>query len=152
MRELENLHVQGIHNHPTIDLDARTGELVFTGKSIPDNAAKVYEPVLNWVNEYVRNPVTVTNLRINLEYFNTSTSIWLAKSVKALSSISKTDCILYIHLYFNIDDYEEMNNEHLKDELSPILDIIGDTIVSIGIRIYGVDSSGDVIKESMILV
>ncbi|MDX9928544.1 MAG: SiaC family regulatory phosphoprotein [Bacteroidales bacterium] len=152
MKEVKDLRIEGSGKIPTIELTALNGEVVLSGRSIPENAANVYEPVYAWVKDYIRNPRKVTNLRLNLDYFNTATSIWIAKIVKALSSISNPDYILFIHLYFNIEDFDEMENEDLRDELAPILDIISDTKISVGVKVYGTDSSGAVIKENMILI
>jgi len=59
---------------------------------------------------------------------------------------------LMIHLYFNIEDYDNMEAEDLKDELHPIIHMIGVPTVSLGIKIYGTDDKGEIIKESMVLI
>ena len=123
-----------------------------SGKSIPENAAIIYEAVLRWVTEYIKNPRPTTNLRLNLEYFNTASAIWLAKIVQTLGSINDSEYTLMIHLYFNIEDYDNMEAEDIKDELQPIIYLIGVPTVSLGIKIYGTDDKGEIIKESMVLI
>ena len=78
MKLAENILIEGNRRNPHIDFNRYTGELILSGKSIPENAAKVYEPLLLWIEEYIQSPRPTTNLRLNLEYFNTATSIWLA--------------------------------------------------------------------------
>jgi len=112
----------------------------------------LYEKVYVWVNEYIKNPKATTNLRLNLEYFNTSSAIWLAKIVAALSSIKGDECTLIIHLYFNIEDYNEMEADDIKDEIHPIINMIGSPTISVGIKIYGTNDNGVVLKESMVLI
>jgi len=150
--ELKPLIIEPTAKTPQIDLNHLTGELIFSGRSIPENAAELYEKVLKWILEYNKNPRHTTNLRFNLEYFNTSSSIWLAKIVKSLSSIKESEYTLFIHLYFNIEEYDNMEVEDLKDALSPIIDMIGTPSLSMGIKIYGTDDNGEVIKESMVLI
>ena len=150
--ELKNLFIEPTAKTPQVDLNYHSGELILSGKSIPENAAIIYEAVLKWVNEYIKNPRTTTNLRLNLEYFNTASAIWLAKIVQALGSIKDSEYTLMIHLYFNIEDYDNMEAEDLKDELHPIIHMIGVPTVSFGIKIYGTDDKGEVIKESMVLI
>lgn len=123
-----------------------------SGRSIPENAATLYEKVLSWVTQYVENPRKITNLRLNLEYFNTASSIWLAKIVKVLCSIKGFESTLMIHLYFNIEEFDEMEEEDLKDVLSPVIDMIGTPTASLGIKIYGTDDNGGILKESMVLI
>ena len=59
---------------------------------------------------------------------------------------------LMIHLYFNIEDFDNMEVEDLKDELHPIIHMIGTPTVSLGIKIYGTDDKGEILKESMVLI
>ena len=150
--ELTNLYIEPTNKTPQVDLNHMTGELIFSGKSIPENAAKLYESILKWVTEYSLNPRQTTNLRLNLEYFNTASTIWIAKIVKILCGIKKEEAILMIHLYFELEEFDNMEEDDLKDALSPIIDMIGTTTVNLGIKIYGTDDNGEIIKESMVLL
>ena len=150
--ELKSLFIEPGVKSPQIDLNQLTGELIFSGRSIPENAASLYERAYKWILEYVKKPRHTTNLRLNLEYFNTSSSIWLAKIVKALCSIKSSEYTLLIHLYFDIEEFDNMEVEDLKDALSPIIGMIGIPSLSLGIKIYGTDEKGEVLKESMVLI
>lgn len=150
--ELVNYIVEATNKSPQIDLNHLTGELILSGKSIPENAATLYENVLQWVKKYAANPRRTTNLRLNLEYFNTASSIYLAKIIKVLSSINIPESTLMIHLYFNIDEFDSMETEDMKETLSPVIDMIGIPTVSLGIKIYGTSDDGAIIKESMVLL
>lgn len=150
--ELKNLFIEQTNKTPQIDLNHLTGELILSGRSIPENAADLYDKVLKWVVSYSGNPRHMTNLRLNLEYFNTASSIWLAKIVKVLCNIKESEYTLMIHLYFNIEEFDSMEVEDLKDALSPVIDMIGTPTVSLGIKIYGTDDNGEIIKESMVLI
>jgi hypothetical protein len=150
--ELKNLFIEPTAKTPQIDFNHFTGELILSGKSIPENAAILYENVLAWVVQYVKNPRHTTNLRFSLEYFNTASAIWLAKIVEALCSIKDSEYTLMIHLYFNIEEFDNMEVDDLKDELHPIIHMIGNPTVSLGIKIYGTDDNGEILKESMVLI
>jgi hypothetical protein len=45
-----------------------------------------------------------------------------------------------------------MEADDIRDALSPVLDMIGTPSISLGIKIYGTDEKGEIIKESMVLV
>jgi hypothetical protein len=152
MIELTDIYIDPTNKAPLIDFNHITGDLLISGRSIPENATELYEPVHTWVIEYINNPRPITNFRLNLEYFNSASSIWLAKIVKTLSKISDPDNILFIHLYFNIDEFDSMETDDLKDALSPVVDIINTATLSIGVKVYGTDSKGEIIKESMVLI
>jgi len=152
MNKIRNIFIERTAKTPQIDFDQLTGDLILFGKSIPENAAKVYEPLLAWINDYIKSPRHTTNLRLNLEYFNTSSSIWLAKMVNALSKISEDDYVLFIHLYFDIEDFESMDMEELKDIVGQLVDNIGEGKISIGLKTYGTDVNGKIVKESTIFI
>lgn len=150
--ELKNLLIDKGAKTPQVDLNMLTGDLIFSGKSIPENASSFYQVVLDWIHEYVKKPKNNTNLRLNLEYFNSSTSIWLAKIIKELCSVKKSGYTLIIHLYFDIEDFDIMHQDDLSDALSPIMTMIGSPSISIGIKLYGIDEKGEVMKESMVFI
>ena len=150
--ELSTLFIEPTSKTPQIDLNPITGELILSGRSIPENATKTYESILNWVTEYAKRPKHVTNLRFNLEYFNTSSSIWLAKIVRALCNIESNEFTLMIHLYFSIDEFDNMDVDDIKDELHPIIHMVGTPVVNLLIKLYGTDDDGSILKESMVLL
>jgi len=152
MKEFKNIFQEPTDKTPQVDFNYITGELILAGRSIPENATEIYEPLYNWVNEYSKNARQTTNLRLNLEYFNTASSIWLAKIVKSLSRIEDPESILFIHLYFGIEEFDNMDVEDIKDALSHVVDIINNSTISIGIKLYGTDGKGNIIKESMVLI
>jgi hypothetical protein len=138
---------------PQIDLNQLTGDLTFSGKSIPENAAKLYEPVINWVTEYILKAKPITNLRLNLEYYNTASSIWLTKLLKVLILINEPDYTLIVHLYLPVEDYDEIDDfDDIKDTFMPISNIDNSSMLSIGIKLYGVDDKGEIIKETLVFI
>ena len=149
---MENLVINATAKTPQIELNHLTGELVFTGKSIPENAAKLYEGVFNWVKDYTEQPNKLTNFRLNLEYFNTSSTMWIGRIIKVLSHITKPDATLMIHLYFDINDFESMDSEEITDAISPIIDMAGTPTVNVGIKIYGTDNDGQILKETIAFI
>ncbi|MDX9725605.1 MAG: SiaC family regulatory phosphoprotein [Bacteroidales bacterium] len=150
MKELKNFYIEQTDKTPLVDLNYMSGELIISGRSIPINAPRIFEPILEWVSDYTKDPKQTTNLRLNLEYFNTASSIWLAKIVKALAAINKADCILILHIYFPVEDFDDIDD--IKDDLSPVIDVISSATVSVGLKIYGTDESGKILKESMIFI
>ncbi len=72
---MENLIVEATKSSPAICLNAATRILDITGESYPENAAKFYAPVTEWITRFLgrrdQKPVTVN---ITLHYFNSSSS------------------------------------------------------------------------------
>ena len=153
MKEFANLFIEQTPKTPQIDLNQYNGELILYGRSIPENAAKVYEPVWDWVSQYIPNARPTTNFRLNLEYFNTSSSIWLVKILKLLIQIKDMDYVLILHIYIPLEDFDDMEESgDLKESFSPISDILHDAVVSIGIKVYGINNDEKIIKEKLIFI
>lgn len=149
---IRELFIEPGDKTPQVDFNPFSGELILSGRSIPENAAGFYENLTVWIDEYTKKPRLTTNLRLNLDYFNSSSSIWLARIVKSLCSVEKDGFTLYIHLYFDIEEFDTMLQDDLKDAISPIMDMIGSPAVSLGIKIYGTDNRGSVLRESTVLI
>ena len=153
MKELQHVIIEGTSKTPQIDLNHLTGDLIIAGKSIPENAAKVYEPVYTWVTEYILNARPTTNFRLNVEYFNTASSIWLAKIIKVLIRIKEPDYVLIVHLYLPLEEFDEMKElEDIKDAFAPISDIFSGAIPSVGLKIYGTSEDGEIIKDTLVFI
>jgi hypothetical protein len=153
MKDFQSLIIEETPKTPHIELNPLTGDFIFSGRSIPENAAKIYEPVLNWVSEYILNARPTTNLRLNMEYFNTSSSLWLAKILKVLVRINEPDYVLIIHLYLPLDEFDEMREfDDIKDVFFPIADIFQLAIPSIGIKLYGTNDMEQVVKDKMVFI
>ena len=151
--EIQNLIIDQTPKTPQIDLNQLTGDLIFSGKSIPENAAKIYEPVLNWVNEYILNARPTTNLMLNMEYFNTASVLWLAKIFRVLIRINKPDYILIVHLYLPVDEYNDLSDfEDIKEIFLPLEDIGSGVISSIGLKLHELDYKGEIIKDTLVFM
>jgi hypothetical protein len=152
MEELKNLVIEQTPKTPQIDLNHLSGEIILSGKSIPENAAKIYEPVFNWVNNYILQARPVTNLRLSLEYFNTPSSIWISKIIKVLTRINNPDYMLLVHLYLPLEEYDEINElDDLKDSFSPITNIFQNTIPSVGLKLYAMNNESEIVKDALVL-
>ena len=153
MNEFHSYLVEETPKTPQIDLNRLTGEFIFSGKSIPENAAKVYEPVFNWVTQYIINARPTTNVRLNFEYFNTSSSLWLAKILKVLVTINEPDYVVIIHLYLPEDEFDDLKEfDDIKDAFFPISDIFQYAIPSIGVKLYGTNEDEEIVKEKLVFV
>jgi hypothetical protein len=153
IKDLKPLVIEKTANTPRIELDNLTGNLIFSGRSIPENAANVYEPILNWVTKYLPEARPTTNLRINLEYFNTSSVLWLSKIFRILIKINKPNYALIVHLYMPVDDYNEITEfEDIIDAFGPIEDVLHTNLSNIGIKLHGVSANNEIVKETLVFI
>jgi hypothetical protein len=153
MKELKSFIIEETPKTPQVELNPLSGEFVFSGRSIPENTARVYEPILNWVTEYAQHARPTTNLRLKMEYFNTSSSLWLSKIFKVLAQIKEPDSVLIFHLYLPLDEYDELKEfDDIKDAFFPIADALQFAIPSIGLKLYGINEEDEVVKDKLVFV
>jgi hypothetical protein len=153
MNELQSLLIKQTLKTPLIELNQLTGELLFSGRSIPENAGNLYEPALDWVSKYIQDARQTTNLIMNLEYFNTSSSLWLVRILKLLIKIREPESVLIIHLYLFIEDYNEIEEfADIQDAFAPIAEFFYNAIPKIGIKIYGTEEDGKPVKDKLVFI
>ena len=59
---------------PFIKMESESGDMVIRGRSIPDDADAFWMPVLSWFESYRLDPSASTVFKIDLDYFNISSS------------------------------------------------------------------------------
>ena len=123
---MENFLLEGSDKTPTISLNAETGEMEFSGRSIPENSADLYAPVMDWVDEYIKDPCDKTNFIIKLEYFNTSSSKYLLEIFRRFEELFKTGRKVAVQWYYELED-EDMQES--GDDFRDILRIPVELIV-----------------------
>ena len=102
---MEPIIIEGTPKTPTIKFDAATGKLEIKGRSIPENSIEFYKPMVDWLEKYGENPATSTEVNIQLEYFNTSSSKCILDVFKKLEHISKQGkSEVVINWYYEEDD------------------------------------------------
>ena len=150
---MEEYHyfVEGTAKAPTIDFNLLTGDLIFEGKSIPENAAKVYEPLLAVVNRYVKSPRLITNFRLNLQYFNSASMLWLVRIIKSLARIDVEDSVLFIHIYLDHEDFDSFDTEEIREIILSLVDNLDQGKLSIAVKVHEIEL-GKVVKEATILL
>ena len=59
---------------PHITLDAQKGIFEIRGRSMPENPISTYNPVKQWISEYIKSPNKITEFNCYLEYLNSASS------------------------------------------------------------------------------
>lgn len=58
---------------PEIICDPK-GEIIISGRSLPENALEIFDPLFLWIDEYVKNAPDKTIINCELEYVNSSSN------------------------------------------------------------------------------
>jgi hypothetical protein len=101
---METITIEGTPKTPTINFDMEKGLLEIKGRSIPENSIEFYKPLVDWLEKYSSKPKAQTNVNIQLEYFNTSSSKCILDVFKKLEAIHKSGSEIVINWYYETDD------------------------------------------------
>lgn len=113
---MEVINQDGTEDTPKIILDKNNGIFEISGRSLPEDSAEFYQPILDWLDEYGANPNPETVFIFKLEYFNTASSKLILDILSKLETIDSTT----INWYFHEDD-EDM--EEAGTEFSELVEV-----------------------------
>ncbi len=89
---------------PEVILDKTGNQFSFSGTSIPENTIKFFQPIFNWIEEYIKNPNKETIVTFKMKYFNTSSTKSILDIMILFKEIAKKNEMLIINWYFHEDD------------------------------------------------
>lgn len=110
------INIAGTEDTPSVILDKENNLLEMSGRSLPEDAAEFYRPVLEWLDEYSASPNAETNFHMKLEYFNTASSKLLLDILTKLEDIDNAKVSWYY-----LDDDEDM--EEAGEEFEELIDV-----------------------------
>jgi len=97
------LRIEKGKNTPEIVLDPE-GIIQISGRSIHENAEEFYQPVEEWINEYVKKPAEVTVVNIHMEYFNSATARVFIKLFQKIIYVTVKDKKYVFNWYYDEGD------------------------------------------------
>jgi hypothetical protein len=113
---MEIFYLAGSEDTPQINLAKDQGIFEISGRSIPEDPASFYKPVLEWIKQYALEANPSTTFVFRLEYFNTTSAKIILDVLYALERIPNTT----VQWYFQEDD-EDM--EEAGEEFCELVQI-----------------------------
>lgn len=94
------------------------GVLRLSGDSFPENAADFFQPLLQWVKDYVRVPHEQTKVEFQVKYFNTSSSRYIFQIMEILHAFEgQGNAVQVVWISHGQDDDMLDTWRELMDEL-----------------------------------
>ena len=110
------LYLEGTEDTPKIVLDKDANQFEISGRSLPEDSAEFFAPVLEWIEGYSNEPLPEMIFHVKLEYFNTASSKLILDILSKLEEIDGVN----VHWYFHEDD-EDM--EEAGEEFSELVEL-----------------------------
>ncbi|MDR0803029.1 DUF1987 domain-containing protein [Fluviicola sp.] len=106
---MDTLLIQATAQTPLIDFNPVTGIMEIKGRSIPDDSESFWGVVLTWFDTYMASPLEETLVRIDLEYFNITSSkriLFLLYKLNELVDLGKKARVEWYYRQSDEDMYE----------------------------------------------
>ena len=116
---MENLTLGATKSTPSISFDAQSGILEIRGRSYPENAAKFYAPVYEWLKSYLGSAHPgIVEVTLEITYLNSSSSKALLNLLDILDSAAKGGReVIITWLYHEEDETGLECGEEFKEDL-----------------------------------
>ncbi|MBU0766100.1 MAG: DUF1987 domain-containing protein [Bacteroidetes bacterium] len=115
---MNNLKIEGTSKIPAVTFDAGKGLLDIKGRSITENAMRFYQPMIEWLTDYLNDPAEETIFNITFEYINSSSVVWLMKMLKKMETAYRSGRKIIVNWYYCDEDIMDAG-----EDIKAILDI-----------------------------
>lgn len=112
---IDSLIIEGTNKTPTVKFQGDSGVLEISGKSIPENSLGFYQPLYSWIDQYSNQPAGKTEVKIMLEYFNTSSSKCLLdifRKAENMKKAGKSEVTVLWHYEADDEDMMEAGQDY----------------------------------------
>lgn len=114
---MEDLKIHKTPKTPEIDFNLSTGVFLISGVSVPENSIEFYMPVVKWLKEYAKQPLSKTIINFKLSYINTSSLQFLYDILHELDSILEPPLVV-VNWYYLAEDVDmQQMGEDFRDAM-----------------------------------
>lgn len=113
---MQVIQLEGTEDTPKVMLDKTKGIFEISGRSLPEDAAEFYNPILTWLDAYGKDSNPSTDFVVKLEYFNTASSKLILDVLSKLEAVKGAKVIWY-----HFEDDEDM--QEAGTEFSELVDV-----------------------------
>jgi hypothetical protein len=106
---MKTINIDKTDDTPEVVLDKKNGIFEIRGRSLPEDSASFYQPILEWVRSYKKEPNASTEFVFKMDYFNTASSKFIQDILATLNSIPGVKIIW--HYQEDDEDMEDMGHE-----------------------------------------
>lgn len=103
---MNDLYINKSNKTPEVNFKY-TGLIELRGNSFLENTREFYEPLIEWLQNYVINPSDKTIVNFDFEYYNTSSQLWIFRVVEVLLDLVKVGKNIIFNWYFTEEEVEE---------------------------------------------
>ena len=111
---MEELKIERTDHTPEVHFEAG-GKLSMLGRSFPEDIAAFFDPIAQWMEEYVQGSPEETNFELFFEYYNSSTARRITEMIFELENLHQDGKKVTVTWYYKAGDIiMKENGEEIK--------------------------------------
>lgn len=118
---MEKLSIAQTKSTPQVEFDPSCHSLFLQGQSYPENAFKFYEPIFQWVDQYLLqlDAAAVVTIDFHFPYINTSSSKCIMMLLEKFDEAFQSGKKVTLNWFYYEDNESELEcAEEFKEDLS----------------------------------
>lgn len=96
------LFIKGTSKSPEIDFNPSL--LLVSGRSILEDPIEFYQPIIAWIEDYIKQPEALTRVIFRLEYINSGSNRLIYNILKLLDGQYQKGSNMVVNWYYEEDD------------------------------------------------
>ncbi len=117
---MEVIKLQGTDDTPGVVLDPENMIFEISGRSMPEDVATFYQPILDWMDAHIPQLNDKIVFVFKMDYFNTASSKMLLDILVKLEDYYSEGKDIVVHWYYKEDDEDMME---AGEEYADIVDV-----------------------------
>lgn len=109
---MEVLIINPTEHTPGVNFNPSTGKLELKGRSLPENAIEFYDPLFDWLENYLVIAPQETELHVDLDYLNSISQKMVVEILKNTKKVTEQGKSISVNWYYEEED-EKMMEEGL---------------------------------------
>ncbi len=105
---------------PRIILDPDKNLFEISGRSLPENVVKTYEPVLQWIDQNLGKVQSPVEFTFRVDYLNSASAKMISLILSKLEEFYKSGISIEVKWYYNLDDDDIQNEGEIYAKLKKI--------------------------------
>ena len=100
------LKIKGVDSDCEVNLDREKGEFEFSGRFLPSRTREFFEPIIEFISDYAKDPQKKSTLIFKVDYFNTATSKKFLDIFMLFQEIHSNTMGVQIEWFYHNDDID----------------------------------------------
>jgi hypothetical protein len=99
---MENISIEPTKK--SLEVECSPGYFKLSGNSILSDPRKFFQPIVEWVEDYIKNPLEKTTVDLKLEYVDTASVQSVFDIMRLFKPLQDQDKEVAVNFYFEFDD------------------------------------------------